>query len=925
MHKPVPGQRWISNTEPELGLGIIVNADRQRITVFYPASDEKRLYAAGNAPLTRVKFAPGDSIESVHGWRLKVSRCIERNGLVTYRGSTESEAERELEEVDLNHHLQFNKPQVRLFSGQLDPENWFSLRYDTLQIARRLQKSPAKGLLGGRTSLLPHQLYIAHEAANRLAPRILLADEVGLGKTIEAGLIIQHRLSNALASRVLIIVPASLLHQWLVEMLRRFNLHFSIFDEPRCLDSHAEQPFSSEQLILCSQEFFSRYPHRREQALQSEWDMVIVDEAHHLQWREQAPSPEYRFVEKLGKLSPSLILLTATPEQMGKESHFARLRLLDPDRFFSFERFLQEERQFQPIAQAARRLLAGDALDAALQHSLKKLLKPDNIDALLDQIAAGGHVEKARQELLAILIDHHGTGRILFRNSRQTVGGFPQRELHNYPLQKPAAKPAPSLRADPRSAWLFDKIRDLAGEKALLICKQGDTAVQLAQLLKNHAGIQTAVFHEGMSIIARDRAAAFFADPDSQARLLLCSEIGSEGRNFQFLRHLILFDLPENPDLLQQRIGRLDRIGQKHVIQLHVPYILNTPQHTLQQWYDRGLNAFRSNCSAAQRAYELQKNQLQSLLADYRQADIDAFIIATRELVEKIDQELHAGRDLLLELNSCRKEIAQSLIGEIISLEKTTALWPYMERLFDCFGVETEYHSPDCQILQPGNHLRIGHFPELPADGMTITTDRHTALAREDMQFLTWEHPLVAAAMDLVLSSETGNACISVVKNRQLQAGQYLLEALFVVECSAPPELQINRFLPATPIRLLVDQQGNDLTEMIDHQSLTAITPAVDSAQFQEFLDSQKPQINALLKISEKRVETHKNKLVRNSSQVMADTLGMEIKRLQHLQKINPNIKPEEIQQLQEIARTSLENIQASQIKLDAIRLLIIL
>ncbi len=927
----IPGQRWISNTESELGLGIIIHADRQRVAVSYPACGEKRIYAASAAPLTRVKFTPGDSIESVDKCRVEVTECIEKGGLVTYFGTTESGVHTELDEANLNHHLQFNKPQDRLFSGQLDPVSWFSLRFETLRIQRRLQQSPVKGLLGGRTALLPHQLYIAHEASNRLAPRVLLADEVGLGKTIEAGLIIQHRLINNLANRVLIIVPASLLHQWLVEMLRRFNLHFSIFDERRCLDSHESQPFSSEQLILCSQEFFSLYVHRRDQALQSEWDMVIVDEAHHLRWKEQAPSPEYQFIEQLGHISPSLILLTATPEQMGKESHFARLRLLDPDRFFSFEEFLREERLFQPLAQAAKRLLAGEALHDALQTSLKQLLKHDPIDALLKQIDAGDRVDQAVQELLAILIDHHGTGRILFRNSRQTVQGFPERELHSYPLQPvqedntATARRPSGLYNDPRTVWLIDKIQEFAPEKALLICKHGKTAVQLAHVLKNHAGIETAVFHEDMSIIARDRAAAFFADPDSQARLLLCSEIGSEGRNFQFLRHLILFDLPDNPDLLQQRIGRLDRIGQKHVIQLHVPYILKTPQHILQQWYDRGLNAFRSNCSAAQRVHELQQDELLSLQKSYQQSKIDAFIDATRQLVKKIDQELHDGRDLLLELNSCRKEIAQSLIEQIIALEKTTALWPYMEQLFDCYGVDVEFHSPDCHILQPGNHLRLGHFPELKEDGMTITIDRHTALAREDMQFLTWEHPLVAAAMDLVLCSETGNACISVVKHKHLQAGQYLLETLFVVECSAPSELQLNRFLPPTPIRILTDQQGNDLTEQVDHQSMIAISPPLDNCQFLEFLDNQRPKINNLLKIAENSAEWRKNKLVSDSSRIILASLGMEINRLQRLQRINPNIKPEEIQHLRDISRISLENIQASKIRLDAIRLIIVL
>ena len=105
-------------------------------------------------------------------------------------------------------------------------------------------------------------------------------------------------------------------------------------------------------------------------------------------------------------------------------------------------------------------------------------------------------------------------------------------------------------------------------------------------------------FYEGLSIIERDRAAAYFADETGGAQTLVCSEIGSEGRNFQFAHHLILFDLPLNPDLLEQRIGRLDRIGQHHDVEIHVPYLEGSAQETLLDWYDRGLDLFRDSCSA---------------------------------------------------------------------------------------------------------------------------------------------------------------------------------------------------------------------------------------------------------------------------------------------------------------------------------------
>ncbi len=102
-------------------------------------------------------------------------------------------------------------------------------------------------------------------------------------------------------------------------------------------------------------------------------------------------------------------------------------------------------------------------------------------------------------------------------------------------------------------------------QKVLVICAKATTALQLEQVLREREGIRAAVFHEGMSIIERDRAAAWFAEEDTGAQVLLCSEIGSEGRNFQFASNLVMFDLPFNPDLLEQRIGRLDRIGGRMI------------------------------------------------------------------------------------------------------------------------------------------------------------------------------------------------------------------------------------------------------------------------------------------------------------------------------------------------------------------------
>lgn len=918
----IPGQRWISNTESELGLGLILEVEFNRVSVLYLATGDKRIYAMDNAPLTRAQFSVGDEVESTENFKFIVKEIIEQEGLLVYVGVDDAGDQCFLEEMDLNHHIQFNKPQDRLFTGQIDPSAWFLLRYETWQRQQQHQQSAVKGLQGARASLIAHQLYIAHEAASRAEPRIMLADEVGLGKTIEAGLILQYRLINGLSPRQLIIVPESLLHQWLVEMIRRFNLRFSIFDEARCEAASELNPFATEQLVMCSQSFFSEYPRRQQQALEAGWDIVVVDEAHHLEWNEQSPSADYLFVEQLAMATPGLILLTATPEQLGKESHFARLRLLDPDRFYQFEQFLAEEEQFAPVADAARLLISGDVINENQQQSLRSLLKQDNVDALLENVNDKNAAEKAREELIDLLLDHHGTGRILFRNSRQTVKGFPERESYGYPLRGTEAS---ALEDSPYFSWLLDKLTELQddGEKALLICKQAETVIQLEHILKTRKGIASAVFHEGMSIIERDRAAAYFADEESTVPLLICSEIGSEGRNFQMVHHLILFDLPENPDLLQQRIGRLDRIGQKHIIQIHIPYLLNSSQQVLYRWYEEGFNAFQHNCSAASQVASQLAGELSNVLKTVNQQDVDAFVAKTEQLNKQIELDMHNGRDQLLELNSCRQDQAQELIEQLQTIERNGSLWPYMETLFDCYGVDVEYHSADCHILRPSENLRISYFPMLSEDGMTVTVDRDIALAREDMQFITQEHPMVIGAMDLVLSSETGNAALTVVKHPELSAGQFMLELLFIVECSAPAELKIGRFLPHTPIRVLMDQNKQDVSQLVPHQSLFETGNKFDKDQIVTFINSQREHLTDTIKLAEAVASQKMQRLVTDSNKLMLATLTAEIKRLVRLKKINPSIKDQEIEQLKDIAMLAHENIAQAQLRLDAVRFII--
>jgi len=247
---PQPGQRWVSDSEPELGLGIVLRAEFGRVELHFPAANEQRQYALKTAPLRRVQFKDGDRIKLHNGEQLTVEAAEDRGGLMVYRCG-----EREVPEAQLCDTISFSTPMERLLAGQVDEKATFDLRAEALHRRCTIRKSPVRGYVGGRVDLLPHQMSIAGDVAARLVPRVLLADEVGLGKTIEAGLILHRLHLTGRAARVLVVVPEPLVHQWFVELLRRFNLLFSIFDAERCeaisAGDTSVNPFLDSQLVLC--------------------------------------------------------------------------------------------------------------------------------------------------------------------------------------------------------------------------------------------------------------------------------------------------------------------------------------------------------------------------------------------------------------------------------------------------------------------------------------------------------------------------------------------------------------------------------------------------------------------------------------------------------------------------------------------------
>ncbi|MBE0365309.1 ATP-dependent helicase HepA [Pseudoalteromonas ulvae UL12] len=957
------GQRWISDTESDLGLGTVVSVEGRHVTILFPATGDNRVYSMLEAPVTRVVFNPGDKIRSIDEWELIVESISEQNGILCYTGRRADDDEpAQLKETFLDHFIKFNHPQDRLFAGQIDRFDRYTLRYQTWQHQYQSEQSPLRGLIGPRASLIPHQLYIAEEVGKRFAPRVLLSDEVGLGKTIEAGMIIHQQLIAGRASRILIVVPENLQHQWLVEMLRRFNLKFSIFDEERCTEAYADSdnPFETEQLVLVSLEFLTKKKRWFEKATLADWDLLVVDEAHHLRFDKSKPSTEYIRIEELSQDIKGLILLTATPEQLGHESHFARLKLLDPDRFYDYDAFVEEESHYQEVAEAANQLLSNDDLNQSAQTTLTQLLSDTHITQLLSDVAKGQ--QEARNEILSLLLDRHGTGRILFRNSRSAISGFPTRILEAHPVAMPKQystamsvmgnisgsqnQEQAALRAlfpeqifqefegstaswtkfDPRVDWLVDKLLELKREKVLVICAHAQTALSLEQELREREAIKAAVFHEGMSIIERDRAAAFFADEDNAAQVLLCSEIGSEGRNFQFAHTLVLFDLPLNPDLLEQRIGRLDRIGQTQDIQIHVPYFENTAQEVLFRWYHEGIDAFEQTSSTGQLLYQEFSEDLLELISNHNcdEEELDPLLEQAAKQNQVLKNKMEQGRDRLLELHSSGQGRAEELVEAIAAKDDETQLAMFMIKIFDVFGVNQDDKGENSIILKPTEHMLVPSFPCLKDEGITVTFDRDTALAQEDIHFISWDHPMVQGAMELIADDNFGSSSVALLKNKKLPAGSFFVELIYIAEASAPKSLQIGRFLPPTPIRILLDKAGNNLAANVGFDGFNQQLSAVGRQTASKLANALQPQIHGLIQTAATMAEQEMLTIKAGAHQSMSAAMADEVERLTSLKKCNPNIRDEEIQFLAKQQAELDQHIEKTQLKLDAIRLIVV-
>ncbi len=565
--KQDPARSWAAGDylthrfNPDLGIGRVSALDGRALVVEFPRSGTTLRLAADTDALIPVDLSPGRPV--------RINATLEHTTIAarlpdgTVRlanGHTASSHELwplELEGAFLE----------RLALGDLDDFEDFVTRLDILRLLDLREADGLGAFLGGRVRLFPHQLHVAERASASDPVRWLLADEVGLGKTIEASLILNRLVHAGKVERCLVVAPDALTVQWLGELWRKYHQVFTLLDAPRLADVARDfgpgfNPFDVHRRAVIALETLTERPELTEQAVKAGIDLLVVDEAQRLRRPKGHPGePRWRAVAPIAGLGRHVLLLSATPLEDDAHGFFRLLQLLRPEEFpedVGFEERLARGTPLPPCTSSTRRADIG-----GLPPRVGMPIAPGE--------PAGWRPRQTVESAVRGAVSPHAIAprQKIDRVRRALASGAALGAVLGPDEVGLRAQAAAMDAADPRLIWLLSRAprwRD-AREKTLVFVEHRETLEMLRSALSERAQLATGVFHEDLSAVRRDTEVARFRESDGPS-LLVSTECGGEGRNFEFCRRLVLFDLPWKPSLVEQRIGRLDRIGRRMPVEI---------------------------------------------------------------------------------------------------------------------------------------------------------------------------------------------------------------------------------------------------------------------------------------------------------------------------------------------------------------------
>jgi ATP-dependent helicase HepA len=546
---------------PELGIGRVTAREGRSLVVEFPRTGTTLRLAAGTDALVPVDLSPGRPVR-VTATR-EETRVVERldDGRLRLANGRDEPAHA-LWPLELERAL-FD----RLALGDIDDAADLLIRLDILHLRRIREADGLGSFLGGRVRLFPHQLHVAERATASDPVRWLLADEVGLGKTIEACLVLNHLVHRRRIERCLVVAPAALTVQWLGELWRKYHQVFTLLDDRRLADVERDfgggfNPFDVHRRAVLALETLTERPELTAHAVAAGIDLLVVDEAQRLRRPPGHPGePPWRAVAPIAALGRHVLLLSATPLEDDAHGFFRLLQLLRPDEFpdeGGFDARLESGAPLPPCTSSTRRVdIGGLPPRVGMPVSIDPPVRWQRRDAVESALrsAATPHEVARRQKTDRIR-------RALASGAALTaVLGPAERELREQAQAMDAT--------DPRIEWLAAQAprwRD-AKEKTLVFVAHRETLEMLRTALSQRAQLATGAFHEELPPARRDLEVARFREAEGPS-LMVSTEAGGEGRNFEFCRRLVLFDLPWKPSVVEQRIGRLDRIGRRIPVEI---------------------------------------------------------------------------------------------------------------------------------------------------------------------------------------------------------------------------------------------------------------------------------------------------------------------------------------------------------------------
>ncbi len=885
----VPGNKVRYLPQPEWGVGHLLTleeAGAKALVLFPTREDAPVLVSTKGGALVAHALRPGDAVQTAKGRRATVvgeeqgARGLRRY-VVRYADSGEED---ELPESEVRALPPRSDLVSSLREGRVGDAKAFTLRKQALVLDDERRCDALGALLASRVMVKPHQVGVVQRVLSARRPRFVLADEVGLGKTIEAGMVFSALRLSGLARRVLVVAPSHLTVQWLVELFHKFNQLFTLMDSDRYAQSLKEapgvSPWARFPLVVTSLEMLARGEEHREAVADAGafWDVVIIDEAHHLKGEKA-----FAAAEGLAANSWGLLLLTATPMQLDPAEYHGLLTLIDAATAPGVKGFEARLARQEELSAAVRGLLEGKDAAGAVKGLAARFPEDTKLRALKD-----------RSALLTHLAETYSLSDRLVRNRRAVVGGFSTRRLHRHPVQlsadelktrdaalaalagstlrgaplagvlrrlesspaafsealrsnKALAGVAGSLKLparDAKFAAFLGVLRSVWGSepeaKVLVFTESRDTLEALRAELSRE-GIEALAYHGDLPMVERDRQVARFRDPEGP-KVLLCTEVGGEGRNFQFAHHLVHYDLPWSPSTVEQRIGRLDRIGQTHPVEIHVFDPAGTLAADVLMLLADAVGVFGETVGGLDAVLEEVDDRLAELALLPREARM-AYAAELKQRVEAARAQVKRAYDPLLDIRSFDRDAVARLVtraqermgveADEEEEESETALedglWSVArdldERLEETvtelarrvgINVDTDEQVEAFQCaFHFGHALKVDALP-----GIDITEDRgvlgtfwrDTAVTAEELEYFATGHPIVEALFGFLRDGPYGRSGARYIEKRgPLKARG--LELLYHVQMPEPedtspgarvPSRQLARFLERTLVRVAV-------------------------------------------------------------------------------------------------------------------------